>query len=82
MAPSVLELLAWVSRRPRTYPEAMEAWRTTCPRHSAWEDALLDGLIEVIESRDSLKPSMVAVTARGRAELETASRVSHETFPL
>jgi hypothetical protein len=22
---------------------AMEAWRTTCPRHSVWEDALIDG---------------------------------------
>ena len=77
MSPSVLELLAWVSRRPRTYAEAMDAWRTTCPRHSAWEDALLDGFIEVIEST-----SMVALTARGEAELETASCSSRETFPL
>jgi len=23
--------------------KAMEAWRTTCPRHSVWEDALIDG---------------------------------------
>jgi hypothetical protein len=55
----------------------MDAWRTTCPRHSAWEDALLDGFIEVIEST-----SMVALTARGEAELETASCSSRETFPL
>jgi hypothetical protein len=77
VSPSVLELLAWVSRRPRTYAEAMDAWRTTCPRHSAWEDALLDGFIEVIEST-----SMVALTARGQAELEMASCSSRETFPL
>lgn len=82
MSPSVLELLAWISRRPRTYSESMEAWRTTCPRHSAWEDALLDGLIEVIENRDALQSSMVAVTTRGRAVLETASFASRETFPL
>ncbi|HXA64899.1 MAG TPA: hypothetical protein VNV82_07090 [Bryobacteraceae bacterium] len=82
MSPPVLELLAWVSRRPRTYAEAMEAWRTTCPRHSAWEDALLDGLIVVTESEDARQPSMVAVTGRGRAVLETTSRSNSETFPL
>jgi hypothetical protein len=29
--PLTLELLNWVSVRPRTYAEAIEAWRTTCP---------------------------------------------------
>ena len=82
MSPPVRELLAWISLRPRTYAESMEAWRTTCPRHSAWEDALLDGLIEVIESRDARQPSMVALTIRGQAALETASLASRETFPL
>jgi len=60
----------------------MDAWRTTCPRHSAWEDALLDGLIEVTENADALQPSMVVVTRRGRAVLETTSRSNSETFPL
>jgi hypothetical protein len=82
VSPSVLELLAWVSRRPRTYAEAMDAWRTTCPRHSAWEDALLDGFIEVVESTSPLGLTKVALTARGVAELETASCSSRETFPL
>ncbi|HEX4593724.1 MAG TPA: hypothetical protein VH157_05600 [Bryobacteraceae bacterium] len=44
----------------------MEAWRSTCPRHSAWEDALLDGLIEVIESPES---SIVALTEQGKSAL-------------
>jgi hypothetical protein len=26
-----LELLAWIAARPRTYAEAMEAWRSDCP---------------------------------------------------
>ncbi len=81
MSPPVLELLEWISRRPRTYADAMDAWRTTCPRHSAWEDALLDGLIEVIESSDAL-PSLVFVTSRGQALLQTVSTGSRETFPL
>jgi hypothetical protein len=79
---SVLELLAWVSRRPRTYAEAMEAWRSTCPRHSSWEDALLDGLIEMIDDGDATRASMVAVTAKGKSVLENASCTSKETFPL
>ena len=28
------QFLAWVADRPRTYAEAMEAWRSTCPRLS------------------------------------------------
>ena len=38
-----LELLDWVSIRPRTYPETMEAWQSHCPRLLIWEDALLEG---------------------------------------
>ena len=58
----MLELLAWVDAAPRTYAEAMAAWTSNCPRHPAWDDALTDGLIEVVR-RD------VALTERGRAFL-------------
>jgi len=40
-----LQFLAWVAERPRTYAQAMDAWRSTCPRLSIWEDAILDGLV-------------------------------------
>jgi hypothetical protein len=65
-----LEFLAWVASRPRTYAEAMHAWRSTCPRHSIWEDALMEGLIEVVERGEKLDQGQVALTARGRARLE------------
>jgi hypothetical protein len=61
-----LELLAWVAERPRTYAEAMEAWRTHCPRLTVWEDALLDGLIRVAPGAGG---SRVALTADGQAAL-------------
>ena len=61
------ELLAWVSARPRTYPETIEAWRTSCPRLTVWEDALDAGLVRVV--REPRAASTVAVTARGRAAL-------------
>ena len=67
------EFLIWIAARPRTYAEAMEAWRSACPRHTVWEDALLNELIQ-IESGDALQSCEVALTLRGRAILD-ASRV-------
>jgi hypothetical protein len=65
----IRELLAWISSRPRTYEEAMEAWQTTCPRHTVWEDALIDGLIQV-ENGSSSHRAEVILTPRGRAILD------------
>ena len=41
----ILDLLAWLSTRERTYEETMQAWRTSCPRLPVWEDALDHGLV-------------------------------------
>jgi hypothetical protein len=68
LSPLVMEFLAWVSSRPRSYAEAMEAWRTSCPRHSVWEDALIDGLVRV-ERAGTMDRAKVVLTARGRAIL-------------
>ena len=42
-----LEFLSWISSIPRTYAETMETWRSSCPRHTVWEDALIGGLIQL-----------------------------------
>ncbi len=65
----MVELLTWVASRPRTYAEAMEAWRSTCPRQTLWEDAILDGLIRVA-SDGPLPQSEAMLPPRGRAVLE------------
>jgi hypothetical protein len=39
LTPLVLDLLEWIAARPRTYGEVMEAWRTSCPRLTVWEEA-------------------------------------------
>ena len=69
--PLTLEFLAWLARAPRTYAQTMEAWRTSCPRQSVWEDALADGLIR-LERRPgtALGETGVALTARGRCLLD------------
>ena len=67
-----LEFLAWIASRPRTYAEAMEAWASTCPRNPVWDDALIDGLIQV-ESADTMGQSKVILTPRGKAVLDGKS---------
>jgi hypothetical protein len=66
---STLDLLTWLSSRPRTYDETMAAWRTHCPRLSIWEDALADGLVQVRRNGAGRDGSTVTLTERGRAAL-------------
>ncbi len=44
----------------------MDAWRTSCPRLSVWEDAVLDELVRI----DNGDNRAVTLTPRGRAVLE------------
>jgi hypothetical protein len=69
ISPLMLEFLTWVASRARTYDEAMDAWRSTCPRHTVWEDALIDGYIQVRRGGASPPPG-VTLTPRGRAVLD------------
>jgi hypothetical protein len=43
----MIQFLAWVADRPRSYAETMEAWRTSCPRLSVWEDAVIGNLVRL-----------------------------------
>jgi len=69
MRPEILELLLWVAREPRAYPEAIDVWRTNCPQHAVWEDALGEQLIEVVRNGSH---ASVVVTSRGQAVLDDA----------
>jgi DNA-binding PadR family transcriptional regulator len=69
-----LQLIAWVSDRPRTYGEVMEAWTTTCPRMPIWEDAVSDGLVRV-EGEGRMRERCVSLTPRGRAVLRENARM-------
>lgn len=66
------EFLAWVSSRPRTYEEAMEAWQTSCPRHPVWEDALTQGLIRVA-SNGPPHQADVTLTPQGKDVLKKST---------
>lgn len=63
----VLDLLEWLAPLPRPYTEVMEAWRTSCPRLTVWEDANESGFLE--RSFDPGHGPMVAVSASGHEYL-------------
>jgi hypothetical protein len=68
----VLDFVEWVAARPRTYAEVMEAWRTSCPRLTIWEDSI-DQKLVAREHRDGV--AIVTVTALGRVLLQDAGRL-------
>jgi hypothetical protein len=55
----ILDLLEWLANGERTYEEVMDAWRTSCPRLTVWEDANDRGLIatEQVNGRKVIRPS-------------------------
>jgi hypothetical protein len=70
-APLIVDFLEWLAKAPRPYSEVMEAWRTSCPRLTVWEDALEGGLVE--RRRDSAGEPIVALTPCGRARIAVAA---------
>jgi hypothetical protein len=76
-----LQLVTWVAERPRTYGEAMDAWKTTCPRMPVWEDAVSDGLVRV-EGEGAMCERSVKLTPRGRALLNGRAAIKNEQTPV
>jgi hypothetical protein len=65
----ILDLLGWVALRRRTYSEVMDAWRTSCPRLTVWEDANERGL--VTSRHEDGVGTVIVVTSSGLALLAT-----------
>jgi hypothetical protein len=69
----IRQLVDWAQAKPRTYGEAMEAWPSSCPALTIWEDALAERLIEVRGVTGAgTRGSEVRVTEAGRALLSAA----------
>jgi hypothetical protein len=67
----VFDLVEWVAKEPRTYVQVMDAWRTSCPRLTVWEEAV-DREFIVREGRD------VAVTERGWKFLRQSGKLARK----
>jgi hypothetical protein len=71
--PLVLDLVAFVAKQPRPYDEVIDAWRTSCPRLTVWEDAIDRGLISRRRADD--KTLIVQATGAGLRMLQERGRL-------
>jgi hypothetical protein len=69
LEPLIRDLLTWLAKGPKPYAEVMDAWRTSCPRLTVWEDAIDRNLVE----RKSIagRGPCIEVTTKGLAWLAT-----------
>ena len=68
----ILDLLEWIDARPRRYVDVMDAWRTSCPGLTIWEDAV-DAEYVQIKSGAGIR-KMVVISDRGKALLNANQR--------
>ena len=72
--PLILDLVEWCAREPRAYTDVLDAWRTSCPRLTVWEDATERGLLTRETGPNNEK--RVAVTSKGLAFLAQHGRLA------
>jgi len=71
--PLVMDLVQFVAAEPRPYDEVIDAWRTSCPRLTVWEDAIDRGLITRRRAED--KTLIVQATNEGLRLLQESGRM-------
>lgn len=72
----ILDFLDSLAAGPKPYAEVMEAWRTSCPRLTIWEDAVDEGLVvrRVLEGAGVV----VELTAKGRLMAQNRAQVLNQ----
>ena len=64
----ILQFLGWVDSQRPTLTEVLDAWQSSCPRLSVWEDAQIAGYV----AYDGTRERRVLLTEKGRAHLAGA----------
>jgi hypothetical protein len=87
LAALIIELIEWIGPQRRPYAEVIEAWRTSCPRLSVWEEATARGFvvreyIEGIGSCVSVSPSGRSFLARHRRRRPDPARTGPVIHPI
>jgi hypothetical protein len=72
----ILDFVEWVAAAPRTHRDVMDAWRTSCPRLTIWEDAVESGYVErgPAQSVHVTQRGLEFLKARGRLEKPAENR--------
>jgi hypothetical protein len=79
----MVQFLAFLADGGRSYGEVMEAWRTSCPRMTIWEDALIEELVRIEHLEGVARTqSRVSLTARGRARLAGGNGIGEAKFVM
>jgi hypothetical protein len=73
--PLVLDFVEWVAGEQRSYADVLDAWKTSCPRLTVWEDASERGFIMRINVPGH--GVFIGVTSAGRAFLRRHGRPLH-----
>jgi hypothetical protein len=71
--PLILDLLEWIGREPRSYADVIDAWRTSCPRLTVWEDAMDRGFAAREHAKG--REVMIRLTESGREFLCEHGRI-------
>lgn len=69
LEPLIADFVAWLAAEERPYAEALEAWRTNCPRLTVWEEARERGLVAT--RRTASRDLLLEPTAQGLAFLSS-----------
>lgn len=77
--PLIRDLVQWCAYETRSYDDVLNAWRTSCPRLTVWEDAVERGLLE---TRPSARGLQVAVTDAGHRLLTAHSAPDRRGLPV
>jgi hypothetical protein len=72
LEPLILDFLEWIADAPRPYSEVLDAWRTSCPRLTVWEDASDRGF--VARSCKTGEQPMIGLTPAGEQFLAASGR--------
>ena len=64
----VLDFVEWVAAKPRSHEEVMNAWRTSCPQLSIWEDSVDARLVQI-------RDDTIRVTLQGSDFLKARGRL-------
>jgi hypothetical protein len=71
--PLILDLLEWIGRERRSYADVIDAWRTSCPRLTVWEDAIDRGF--AMREHAPGREITIALTESGREFLRERGRL-------
>lgn len=61
----IRDLIVWLGENGRPYEDVMDAWRTSCPRLTVWEDAVERGYVS--RCFEVGRGAIISATEKGRA---------------